>query len=416
MDTYTKLLSTISGAAKEFPPRLSSGYNIFNILNITEKEVIMCRFLADLLNPEGRHGCGTLFLRSFFRDILKEYDTNELLLTHTYIDREYVTANDRRIDIVIRNSRFFIPVEVKIYGDEPEAQCYDYAQYARNAPLIYLTRFGDVPSLYSRKEKDGTNVLPLDRILCISWEQDIYDWLERLLKHLPEPIKSGVTQYMDAIRMTADGRNKKMMKKTLEALYESPDFFHAGIEIEKSMKAAKIRLIRMVFDDLKKEMTHLLPKYGLEPETEHVYYSYEEKQHEKFYDSYSTYPGLNYVVRQAKFQKEGLSMWFRIEVEHCLFAGFALFDTKEHWQVDKINQELIDEAAKYLVRDMITPADWWLTWCYPNGKRQDDSYDDVPDFKHMNPCAVSLVDPQVRRIFAERAVKTFEEELLKYLL
>ena len=65
MDIYTKLLSTISGAVKEFPPRLSSGYNIFNILDITEKEVIMCRFLADLLNPEGRHGCGTLFLRSF---------------------------------------------------------------------------------------------------------------------------------------------------------------------------------------------------------------------------------------------------------------------------------------------------------------------------------------------------------------
>ena len=51
-------------------------------------------------------------------------------------------------------------------------------------------------------------------------------------------------------------------------------------------------------------MTHLLPKYGLEPETEHVYYSYEKKQHEKFYDCYSTYPGLNYVVRHAKFQKE----------------------------------------------------------------------------------------------------------------
>lgn len=72
--------------------------------------------------------------------------------------------------------------------------------------------------------------------------------------------------------------------------------------------------------------------------------------------------------------------------------------------------------TKYLVRDIITPTDWWLTWCYPNGKRQDNSYDDVPDFKHMNSCAVSLVDPQVRKAFAEGAVKTFEEELLKYLL
>jgi hypothetical protein len=458
LDTCTKLLSDIRAAIKEFPPCISSGntqrtyqnaclletpelraarytqrahlnscsfkaaalhtarYNIFDILGITEKEVLMCRYLADLLNPEGRHGCGILFLQSFFRDILKVTDANDLLLTHTDVDREYVIDNDRRIDLVIRNSRFFIPVEVKIHADEQEGQCYDYAQYARNAPLIYLTRKGDAPSLYSRKEKGGTAILSPDRILCVSWERDIYHWLERLLEHIREPIQSDVIQYMDAIRMTEAERGRKIMEKTLDLLYQSPDYFHAGIEIERSMKTAKVRLIRMVFDDFKQEMARILPKYGLEPETESLYYSYEEKTHEKFYDCYSTYPGLNYVVRHVRFQKENLNLWFRIEVEHNLFAGFALFDTKTHWQVNEITQELMDEAARYLVRDIITPSDWWLAWCYPNGRRKVDSYDDVPDFKLMNPRAVSLVDPQVRRTFVVNAVKKFEEELLRYLL
>ena len=33
-----------------------SDYNVFHILGISAKDVIMCRFLADLLNPEGQHG------------------------------------------------------------------------------------------------------------------------------------------------------------------------------------------------------------------------------------------------------------------------------------------------------------------------------------------------------------------------
>lgn len=41
---------------------------------------------------------------------------------------------------------------------------------------------------------------------------------------------------------------------------------------------------------------------------------------------------------------------------------------------------------------------------------------DVPDFKHMNPCAISLVDNQKRKEFVKNAVKAFEEHLLKYLL
>ena len=116
-------------------------------------------------------------------------------------------------------------------------------------------------------------------------------------------------------------------------------------------------------------------------------------------------------------------MWFRIEVEHNLFAGIVLFDTeavsqdgnRKGYQVNEITEELIEEAAQYLDRDVMTPADWWFTWCYPNGKRQDAYYDDVPDFKHMNQCAVDLVDRQKRKEFVGNAVKVFEEHILKFL-
>lgn len=434
MDHIRSLLSSVSANLIKhqympYQPRLK--YNIFHVLETADKEVMMCRFLTDLLNPAGWHQCGILFLKSFLSDILNKKQLTDTLLAHTDVIKEFAIDHERRIDIVICNAQFFIPMEIKIYAGEQKGQCYDYLTYAKafdkNAQLVYLTRFGNEPSKYSRQSKCGTKILSKDQIICISWEKDICQWLTALLPQLHEPVKSMVMQYIDAVHSIADRKDEKLMEKTLEILYESADLFHAGIQIEKTMKAAKLKLIQLVFDDFKKEMAPVAAKYGLEPETAALYYSYEEKQHEKFYDCYSTYPGLNYVVKKAVFQKSSLQMWFRIEVEHNLFAGFSLFDTKYDagsnaetaatgYQVNDITADLIDEAALYLNKDIITPADWWLAWCYPNGKRQDDDYDDVPDFKHMNPCAISLVDPKRRAEFVKNAVAIFEEQLLAYLL
>ncbi len=164
----------------------------------------------------------------------------------------------------------FYSIEVKIYAGEQEGQCYDYYEYAKkfdeHTQIVYLTRFGSEPTEYSRKAKDKADILPNDKIKRISWEKDILGWLSALLIQLKEPIKSMVMQYMDAIHFIADRRDDRMMEKNLEILYESVDFFRAGIQIEKNMKAAKLRLIRLVFDDFKKEMDIALSKYGLELE------------------------------------------------------------------------------------------------------------------------------------------------------
>ena len=169
MGYEAELLSQININCKEFPPYAPlSDYNVFHILGISAKEVIMCRFLADLINPEGQHGGGISFLKSFMHDVLNEYSMSDILLARTEVAAEYVIDNERRIDIVIQNPHFFIPIEVKIYAGEQEGQCYDYYQYAKNSRLVYLTRFGNAPSEYSRKKKSGTGILPIDHIQCIS--------------------------------------------------------------------------------------------------------------------------------------------------------------------------------------------------------------------------------------------------------
>lgn len=426
MDCCKELLTEVSQRLRRDPPRRPlSEYSVFQVLGVAWDEVKMCRFLANLLDPEGDHSCGTLFLNSFLRVLLPECSMSAALLTHTSVTTEFPLKNGRRIDIVLRNSRYFIPIEVKIGAPEQEGQCYDYYQYAQNAPLVYLTRFGGAPSEYSLKEKGGPDMLPPEHIRCISWSRDISRWLDGLLPELNGPVKALVEQYIDTIYDIADERGSRVMEQSVQAALTSPELFGAGLELERSMKQAKLALLRSVFDCFKEEMAPLMEWYGLEPEQDAHYYSYEAPQHEKFYDSsYSTYPGLNYVVKRAKFQASGLQMWFRIEVDNNLFAGIALFDTNAEpqdgyskgYQVDVITPGLIEEAAQYLDRDFIVPEDWWLTYCYPNGKHQERDYPDVPNFKTMNQCAVSLVDPQKRREYVRKAVRVFEAELLDRLL
>ena len=423
MSAIEELLKKVYDTTQSIPVYHSkTSYNLFETLEISGKEVLMCRFLADLLNPEGSHGCGILFLKTFLEEVLQEKRMPDSLLSHTIVTKEYVIDKDRRIDLVIQNADFFIPMEVKIYAGEQEGQCFDYFEHAKNSKIVYLTRFGDMPSLYSRKQRGGSGILSLSQIQCISWSEDISGWLDRRLGSLPQPVEEAVQQYLDTIHRVSDGRKRKKMEKIMEVLHESPDYFAAGLEIERTMKQAKIKLIRMVFDDFKEAMEPLTKKYGLELETDAKYYSYENPKHDRFYDCYSTYPGLNYVVKQAKFQKESLQMWFRIEIEQNLFAGFSLFDMEAEpqdgyskgYQVNEITEGLINEAAKYLDREIIVPENWWFAWNYSNGKR---SYQEqeVPDFKAMNDCAVSLVDPETRKEYVKEAVAGFEQSLLAKL-
>ena len=42
-------------------------FNIFNVLDIKSKEVIMCRFLSELLTPNGSHGMEKNFLKNLLK-------------------------------------------------------------------------------------------------------------------------------------------------------------------------------------------------------------------------------------------------------------------------------------------------------------------------------------------------------------
>ena len=126
-----ELLQSAIQLNHDMASRAVGEYNIFSVLEIQGKEVLTCRFLADLMNPRGQHGQGASFLRLFLDDVLGMPVNSEEELKDAVVTTEYLIDKERRIDIVIELGQRFIPIEVKIYEGEQKSQCYDYYTFAR---------------------------------------------------------------------------------------------------------------------------------------------------------------------------------------------------------------------------------------------------------------------------------------------
>jgi hypothetical protein len=217
-------------------------YNIFKITYINEKEVIMCRVLADLLNPKGRHYNGDTFLNYFVEIINEKLNTPLGLDTkNARVNTEYSTDIKRRIDIVIEDGKVFIPIEVKIYAKDQKNQVSDYAQFSRlkngnrNIPVLYLTIDG--------KDPDNAND---NEYINISFKTDILKWLNKCLKNNDTektiPIREILKQLIEAVKsICGKSEDEKMENAINQLIFQSEDYVKAAVAIKQSLEALEDR-------------------------------------------------------------------------------------------------------------------------------------------------------------------------------
>ena len=202
----------------------TGSYNIFSVLGIEEKEVLICRFLGNLLDPNGSHGCGSLFLEQFsyllesggFPDDKTGINESKKAV----IVLEECTDKNRRIDIVIHLPSKVYPIEVKVLADDQDGQLKDYHDYCKSDKIFYLTPTGWAPS---ERSKNG---LKDSEIKCISFEKDIKNWLECCVEILSEDSRSStikpiIKQFTEVISHMSESSKKW---KTIEkAVFENND-------------------------------------------------------------------------------------------------------------------------------------------------------------------------------------------------
>lgn len=386
------------------------GYNIFSVLEVETNEVIMCRMLADLLNPKGQHGCGDVFLRSFLEKVIK-FDssvvddiipflrvTKEYRIDSCYNETDEVNigdkssknenSNPKRIDIVIHGAGYFIPIEVKIDEAEHGRQCLDYYNYTykisnkESNKIYYLTKYGTHP-------ENSWADLGENKCQCIAFCKDdtlgkteheddsigIIAWLISLLEGNAihsDKIIGVLCQYITSIEYFTGARSKKMEDiYAAELLKFGVKDIATGIRIAQSLNSIQDMLIAELFAKIDNVFSS---KLGV--------------------DVYIPHDGMHWTKIKESLFKKGPFTCFKIN-------GYILYVRID----DRIWAELRDLKDKR------------VQWVYlPTGSSTypPSSYENniIPNYKSLNDAAINLHDKDKMSEFIEESIAVIKAKLL----
>ncbi|WP_373483955.1 PD-(D/E)XK nuclease family protein [Acetobacterium sp.] len=375
-----EMLKNITAVSEKYDlinQKTGGWFNIFRIMDVSTNEVKICQLICDLLNPYGSHYQGTSYLKLFVEHVLKIDNFN---YNGVRVFREYLTSENRRIDLVIENSTITIPIEVKIYADDQVNQLKDYFEMARGANVFYLSLFEREP------DKKSIGNMNTDRITNITFEKDIVNWIDRCLQ-LREtitiaPIREVLLQFRMIIKTLANQMGDEKEVEVKELISKNSESIKSAVAIEQSLKQCKIDMMYKLFSTLENKLElHGLKKIDV--------YDYSNGKVEKYYNiKGTTYPALSYLYKKGV--KPYVDIILRFEIEYDFFIGFCtpINNTCDGVQLtmDEIRKNLVNIDSNRL------KIDYW--WIYieelllenesPNFNAHNEAYYKLFDENHFN--------------------------------
>jgi len=169
---------------KYFDIYLSSDFNIFDLISPDENKI--SDILADVLDPDGSHGQGNVFLTEFLNLLTeKGVALPKLDLKRgVTVTREQTTFQERRIDLLLKfESELVIGIENKPWASESEKQIEDYIKYIKNYEtkdvfaFLFLHPTGKQPesideNVWRTLEEEG-------KCKALSYKDDLIAFLKR---------------------------------------------------------------------------------------------------------------------------------------------------------------------------------------------------------------------------------------------
>lgn len=234
-------------------------FNLFQLLGVGYYEVSThSAILSELLDPNGTHGCGAVFLQRF----LEALNLQGLVdLSHVRIASEHYLGpkeadSGGRIDIMISDARGpRIAIENKIYANDQENWVVRYLKpLPPEGRLIYLTLEGDPPA------NSGTyQTQDLARVLCIGYASHIIPWLETCRKEaaMVPIVRESLSQYIHLIqRLTHQHTDHLMSQAIVSTIVSSKENFAAFRAIRDAEGKVRSRVIL----DFVKRITAKIPQ------------------------------------------------------------------------------------------------------------------------------------------------------------
>lgn len=209
-------------------------FNLFSVLKIESRENnTHSAFISELLNPNGTHLLGNVFLKLFLEVIASNTQNDNESLLQRFINknkckvstefsigsRSDETKEGGRIDIYIKNEKNSICIENKIYASDQNAQIERYYNHnIGNNTVLYLTLFGTEPI----KESKGKLEAGI-HYYNISYKQDIVKWLELCLKEVPNfpGLRESINQYILLIKKLTHTLNAEQQQELNNLIFEN---------------------------------------------------------------------------------------------------------------------------------------------------------------------------------------------------
>lgn len=349
MDNFTtnliEKLKTVS-----FNSGNTKSANILYMLGVENNEVIICRLLASLIEPNGLHCLGIEPLKIFFKciNVNKKYSDN--MLSNAMVETEELISDNRRVDIVIHIDNDVIPIEVKLYAKDQDAQLCDYFNYYKaidkdinkdTYKIYYLTIDGKEPS------KSSVGNLKKENYSCISFFKEIYSFLSDL-----EELSTGAEN--DLIKIIKDFKEViNNLKSDEENMKEIVEKITKCFEDNNNQVGNEFLQIVKYSDKIWDEIRFLTLKNSIEEKTNNKYSLKREIKNkgELDFDTHCKY-AITYDEREVAYLAIDLNLYIVIkdkekrknfEVKNSNGDSKKYETNKEYvWKYIKINDKKWD--------------------------------------------------------------------------
>lgn len=362
----------IVGSYEKEMDKNGSRFNIFSILNLTSNEVrLHSNFIAELLNKNGTHSFGNQFCKLFILELLNEKINIEFNIDDYHVELEKTVGlinknitQGGRIDIILTdNLKNRITIENKIYASDQKNQLLRYYNYDKNATLLYLTLYGNLPSHLST----NSEIVHNKDFYCISYEKFIVKWLKKCInisKDIPK-VKETIFQYLHIIKnFTEQNERNKMTNELVKLIEDNKDFYNSIEDINQAYHLFRQRVNDKFWIRLKMKSPSKIicqTKDGIE-----VNYIIDEDNEGFYFGFYlekngKSISGIDERVKHLALKFNNFKSLYNSNkfITNERFIGWIFSDTlRKFWHLDnrKIfdlnNDKIMDEFVNKIINEL----------------------------------------------------------------
>ncbi len=337
---------------KKLEREKGENFNLFSILGMERLEVkTHSSFIFELINPKGSHSQGSLYAKTFVKEVLK---IDNFDFKNAVVKREDYYEKEGRIDFTIENENTFIAIEMKIDASDQKDQLKRYKKIAKrknlNSKLYYLTLYGSDASEISIESQDKKNGKQKKDYENLSFSLNILNWIERCIEQsaLLPTVRESLVQYANLIRELTEQISKEITME-VEKMINNPEIAEAATKMAQNIGLVWAKREALFWVSLGKK---------LEDELEGTFWDIIKEENDVFFNDYNEWNEVEIISKRIfdrrKKSNKDIEFQFYAKINDIEITLSLYQYNHQHtlmyylYEIDSIDKEDFDELAKQI--------------------------------------------------------------------